>query len=212
MLALAGVLYVEVPDATRYREFLVAPFQDFNTEHINHFSHRSLANLLGLFGVSAIRQGAKDIFSAPNVPYPALFAFYQTASESSKLPGSITKDEHLRAAIISYIEASQTMMQEMDRKIASLLDREPRIVVWGIGQLAMKLLAETCLASAEIVAFVDNNPINQGKLIAGKPIVTPTTMDALSEPILITTTIHQEAISDTIRNVLRLPNEIVLLR
>lgn len=33
-----GYVYVETPDASRYAEFLAAPFQDFNTEHINHFS------------------------------------------------------------------------------------------------------------------------------------------------------------------------------
>ncbi len=32
-----GILYAEVPDGSRYGEFLFAPFQDFNTEHINHF-------------------------------------------------------------------------------------------------------------------------------------------------------------------------------
>lgn len=40
-----GWVYIEVPDATRYEQFLIAPFQDFNTEHINHFSDVSLANL-----------------------------------------------------------------------------------------------------------------------------------------------------------------------
>ena len=40
-----GLVYVEVPDASRYAECLLAPFQDFNTEHINHFSACSLRNL-----------------------------------------------------------------------------------------------------------------------------------------------------------------------
>ena len=31
-------LYIEVPDATRYCDYIESPFQDFNFEHINHFS------------------------------------------------------------------------------------------------------------------------------------------------------------------------------
>ena len=38
LLKTDGLLYVEVPDAVAYTEYLYAPFQDFNTEHINHFS------------------------------------------------------------------------------------------------------------------------------------------------------------------------------
>jgi len=33
-----GLIYIEVPDASEYASHVVAPFQDFNTEHINHFS------------------------------------------------------------------------------------------------------------------------------------------------------------------------------
>jgi 2-polyprenyl-3-methyl-5-hydroxy-6-metoxy-1,4-benzoquinol methylase len=33
-LAPGGLVYVEVPDASRYGDFLSAPFQEFNTEHI----------------------------------------------------------------------------------------------------------------------------------------------------------------------------------
>ena len=40
LLKTNGVLYIEVPDATAYVEFLYSPFQDFNTEHINHFRHQ----------------------------------------------------------------------------------------------------------------------------------------------------------------------------
>lgn len=37
----------------------------------------------------------------------------------------------------------------------------------------MKLLTETSLAHADILAFVDNNPINHGKILHGKAIIQP---------------------------------------
>ena len=38
-----SLLYVEVPDAARYADYAWSPFQDFNTEHINHFSPQFLS-------------------------------------------------------------------------------------------------------------------------------------------------------------------------
>ena len=58
-----AILYVEVPDATRYAEFLFAPFQDFNTEHINHFSRDSLANLLRACGLEPAEAGRRMLMS-----------------------------------------------------------------------------------------------------------------------------------------------------
>ena len=47
------------------------------------------------------------------------------------------------------------------------------LLVWGVGQLAMKLLAETSLGKANIAGFVDSNPIHQGKKLHGHPILIP---------------------------------------
>ena len=46
LVAPDGMVYVEVPDAAHYCDHLVAPFHDFNTEHINHFSLTLLDALL----------------------------------------------------------------------------------------------------------------------------------------------------------------------
>ncbi|GCA86292.1 hypothetical protein MiHa_04283 [Microcystis aeruginosa NIES-2522] len=56
-------------------------------------------------------------------------------------------------------------MTDIDLKLQSVLEDAADVIVWGTGQLAMKLLAETSLAKANIVAFVDGNPINQGSVI-----------------------------------------------
>ncbi len=74
----------------------------------------------------------------------------------------------------------------------------------------MKLLAETSLSGANIVAFVDNNPINQGKILREIPIISPDELMKLSAPILITTLLHHKAIAEQIRS-MKIKNEIVFL-
>ena len=75
----------------------------------------------------------------------------------------------------------------------------------------MKLLVETSLGKANITAFVDNNPINQGKILRGIKIIPPQALIGLDEPILITTILHQQAIAEQIRR-MGLKNEIVFLQ
>ena len=65
-----GLAYLEVPDAARYAECLVAPFQDFNTEHINHFSLHGLRQLCEHHGLCLQASGAKTLWAGPRMPYP----------------------------------------------------------------------------------------------------------------------------------------------
>jgi SAM-dependent methyltransferase len=153
LMRAGGVIYIEVPDAARYVDFLFSPFQDFNTEHINHFSHVSLGNLMRLSGFLVKQQETKLIESAP---------------------------------------------------------KYPQVIIWGTGQLAMKLLAETSLANAQIVAFVDGNPVNHGKILRGVPILAPEEIVEMDQPIIVTSILHQKAIAYRIRQ-LELSNKVILL-
>ncbi len=201
-------LYVETPDATRYKDYLTSPFQDFNTEHINHFSLVSMANLLGQCGFAPSSQGRKTILSAPKMPYPALFVFAGLARDQS--PAAIAKDEELKTALQAYIVASRRSMDAIETQLQAAIGGHPRLIVWGTGQLTMKLLAETSLARANIVAFTDSNPANQGKLLRGVPVVAPQSLAAGDVPILVASTINAEAILAGIRQ-LNLPNPVIRL-
>jgi SAM-dependent methyltransferase len=127
LLRPGGFVYIEVPDASRYSECLIAPFQDFNTEHINHFSHRSLRRLMAEVGMVPFLEGTKTIESAKDVPYPALYGFYGAGNPASEAG----RDQALVDEIRRYIEKSQQMLQAMDDKIADAISRNRRVVVWG---------------------------------------------------------------------------------
>jgi SAM-dependent methyltransferase len=207
LLRPGGMVYIEVPDASRYKECLAAPFQDFNTEHINHFSHRSLRRLLSRVGLVPFLEEKKTMDAAKNVPYPALYGFYRAGAAVAETG----RDDVFVGQIREYIEASQKMLEEMDGRIASAIAKNPRIIVWGTGQLTSKLLAKTRLARAEIVSFIDSNPIHHGELWMGRPVVSPASLKGSTAPILIATTIHQDDIAASIAT-MGLDNDLVLLR
>jgi hypothetical protein len=207
LLRPGGMVYIEVPDDSRYTECLIAPFQEFNSEHINHFSLRSLRRLMAAVGLVPFLEGTKTIESAKDVPYPAIYGFYGAGNPVSE-PG---RDEALVGQIRLYIEKSQQMLQEMDAKIAEAIAKNRRVVVWGTGQLTSKLLAKTRLAEADIVSFIDSNPIHHGEVWMGKPVVSPQSLVDAGASILIATTIHQNDIVAAIGKI-GLRNELVLLR
>lgn len=201
-----SVLYVEVPDASRYKDFIDAPFQDFNTEHINHFSLTTLTNYLGINRFKVVSGGEKIIPASANKPYPAVYCFARKALTARDLE----RDESLLGHMEAYIMRSRVILSRMERKIDSVLAKSNRLIVWGTGQLALKLLVETSLAKAEIVAFVDSNPNNQGKTLRGVRILSPDQIGVFSEPILISSTLHQQSIKEQIAD-LGLTNPIVVL-
>ncbi len=203
------IVYIEVPDATRYIDFLYAPFQDFNTEHINHFSKIYLNLLMSWAGFIQMESGEKTLTISPNIFYPAIYGFWKKST--GQFASKIEPDRQLVARISEYIRQSQETLDTIEARLQKILPQAPQIIVWGTGQLATKLLVETSLGKAKITAFVDNNPINQGKTLRGVKIVSPQALIGLDGPILITTILHQQAIAEQIRQ-MGLPNEIVFLQ
>ena len=208
LLARKGVVYLEVPDAMRYADYLAAPFQDFNTEHINHFSGTCLANLARCAGLTLDREGDRVIPVAHPIPYPAVYGFFQPRSGPAS---HLVHETALRDKILKYIARSRLMMEQIEDRLRPAASSGQELIVWGTGQLALKLLAETSLGSARIAAFVDGNPINHGRLLRGQRILAPEQVADLPYPIVITSTLHEEEIVGTIRNRLRLPNRLIRL-
>lgn len=113
-------------------------------------------------------------------------------------------------ALQDYIVASRRFMDRIEAQLQKVIHGHPQLIVWGTGQLTMKLLAETSLGSANIAAFTDSNPANQGKLLRGVPVVAPQSLAAADIPILVASTINAESILASIRQ-LNLPNPVIRL-
>ena len=204
-LAPNGLAYVEVPDATRYVDCLVAPFQDFNVEHINHFSATSLANALATNGFVVESTMRKTIEAAAGVPYPAIAAI---ARKSETAPQAIVPDDTLRPSMAAYIERSRDQVAELDRNLCDALAGAPEIIIWGTGQTTLTLLSHTHLGGSKALALTDSNPRYHGRRLAGIPVVPPNDLYFMDAPILIGTLIHHVAIEERIR-AMGLPNRVV---
>ena len=209
VLAPGGYLYLETPDATRYVDYLYAPFQEFSTEHLNHFSARALENTARRFGFHPMLVEQKLMQTAEDTFYPAVFGLFRDNGETAD-ERTVVCDQELPSRITSYIRQSGEQMENINRNLAAQLANAECVILWGAGQLAMKLLALPSLAQTKVRAVVDSNPILRGKTLAGAPIVGPEEIAGTREPIVIATLLHADEISAQIRR-LGLSNPVLRL-
>jgi 2-polyprenyl-3-methyl-5-hydroxy-6-metoxy-1,4-benzoquinol methylase len=210
MLRPGGVAYLEVPDATLYARYLVAPYHDFNIEHINHFSLPTLQRLLTATGFETVTTGVKVDRNSPTFLYPAIYGLWRkTDPPTTRI--ATDPDTELRGAIEEYVRASERLMNEIDAELRARLAGADQVIVWGTGNLAMKLLCDTVLAETPIAAIVDSSPQNQGRHLAGAVVEAPETVKSLPYPIVVTSIHHEESIVAVIRDELGVDNEIVTL-
>jgi 2-polyprenyl-3-methyl-5-hydroxy-6-metoxy-1,4-benzoquinol methylase len=208
LLSPGGYLYLETPDATRYDDYLYAPFQEFNTEHINHFSARGLENAARRYGFQRVVVEQKLLQTAADTIYPAVFGLFRDCGQAAD--ERVVCDQELPSRIDGYIRHSAELMEKINHHLASRLANVDRVIVWGAGQLAMKLLSLPCLAQVQVRALVDNNPILRGKTLAGAPVVSPKEIAGTREPIVIATLLHADEIRAQIRR-LGLQNPVLSL-
>lgn len=177
-----GSVYIEVPDASRY-DPKQAPFQDFNTEHINHFTLRTLAKMLEVCGVEIENDGQTIIAANEDVEYPACWVMAR------------------RGWAADYIDYSREGMEKLLWQLAAITqDGDETFTIWGTGQFLFKLLgslepgtAKTISARA-FAAFVDRNKSYHGLHLLGKPIKPPEETDFGDRPIVVASILNQKQI------------------
>ena len=208
VLADDGMLYVQVPDASRFAGRDDAPYQEFSTEHINFFSAASLANLLRKLGFQARLCEENAYEQDQGAPMPLVDAVFQRVSQAA-LP--LERDDvaepglnllHTRRA------KSRRTRPADDRRNSRARRSDHRL---GSGHAHAAAVSTSRLKDAKIAAFVDSNPHYQGKTLQGAPILAPAALRNMPQAILISSQAFQRNIEDQIRNVLKLDNRIHLL-
>jgi len=187
-----GMIIILVPDMTAPAsgEF---PFQEFSREHINYFTEVSLSNLMMKYGFYRVffKKERGD-----------LIGFFRKASES------VQKDTNGEQSVQRYIDSSK----KYERAIYANLRRysDTPIVVWGLGTFTQRLLVKNILKN--IVVMVDSNPRYSGKKYNNIDIIPPRELEKYAEPILLAVSPrYVDAITHTIKNDMKLQNEIISL-
>lgn len=201
-----GLLFVCVPDASRYRDFDVVPYDYFNIEHINHFDEISLLNL-GLQKGFITVNSLKTTITLSQTMQPMIFCVYE-----NKAQPAVNWQSYSRNCVVDYIKYTNK-----NAKIKSIIDRliktREEVIVWGAGNYTSRLLAGTGLEKCNIVMIVDSDKHKQGTIIGGKTVKAPTVISSMQKPytILIAAAVFHDEILTAIKR-MKLSNNVIVLK
>ena len=156
---MGGLLYIEVPDASRYTQYYIAPYHYFEFEHINHFDEHSLSNLMSRYKCEYVISGKKDLQHSNVVYYPAVYSVYQKMGMHGN-QREILPNFDVSENVIRYIEMSR--QADYWPELEKLVMTQEEIVVWGAGAYALRLYKTSLLSECNIISFIDNDPKKRG--------------------------------------------------
>ena len=198
-----GLLFVEVPDATRFDSYIFTPFQQFSIEHIDYFSEQSLTNLLEKLGFE-ILQIQKNENTVNQTIDPDIFSLARISHQPKQC---FVKDNITEKKLKDYISKCEEMDIKVNKFIHETLAKNDKIIVWGVGTHTQRLVGAG-LDLSKVLYFVDSNARYKGRKINGVEIKSPQDIKE-DVPILVSTFSYQEEVARQIKDNLKLKNEII---
>jgi 2-polyprenyl-3-methyl-5-hydroxy-6-metoxy-1,4-benzoquinol methylase len=190
-----GFLFVSVPAAGSFKDHVDAPFQEFSVEHINYFTSRSLANVMGAEGYSLVAERVVVLPLGSDGQGPALEAVYRWDGIVRPLRPDPSGADDIR----EYVRRCGGVEASTLEKIQRLASSGERIYVWGTGTHTLHLLQASHLGDCRIEAFLDSNPHYVGGVLAGRRVIAPSDLSIADAPILVSSAVSQAGIAAAAR-------------
>jgi SAM-dependent methyltransferase len=190
-----GFLFVSVPAAGSFKDHADAPFQEFSVEHINYFTSRSLANLMGTEGFAPIAEHVVVLPLGSDGHGPALEAVYRWDGIVRPPQPDPTAADDIREYIRRCGDSEASTLERIERLASS----GERIYVWGTGTHTLHLLQTSLLGDCRIEAFLDSNTHYAGGVLAGRPVISPVDLREADAPILVSSAVSQWGIAEAAR-------------
>ncbi|MCZ6779354.1 MAG: class I SAM-dependent methyltransferase [Acidobacteria bacterium] len=189
-----GLLFIEVPDASRPRAVELDDF--FSFQHLYNFSPTTLKAMLS-------REGFEVKVPSQLLPYGAFrtLAWWRAGRPSQTIePGNPTEYRRLHGIVREYAQERQSVLDRLKSKIAALVDEtrggDARVAVFGAGFHTRELFRRTNMLEAPIVALVDSDPAKHGSDLAGLTVQSPSSLaEARPTMVLVSSYAFQDEIS-----------------
>ncbi len=201
MLADDGILFIEVPDASKYASVDMPAYFFFTYEHLIHFTTETLKNLSGAFGLTLIK--TKSYLKCAR--YHVLYGIFRLGGEAP-----VVRETQTEAAVREY----ETVCREnLEPFIGKLEQDKEKLVLWGVGASTAQLLNGN-FDRCDVVKLIDSNPARQGiEFRVGDrslKIEAPATVTDASMTIVVLPVMYRDSIVRQIREA-GLSNKIVTL-
>ena len=195
LIAEDGLLYIEVPDASKYAQYYFVPYYYFDCEHINHFNITALTNLFLGEGLECLYYEERSLVVSDDKEYPVLRVVFKKTIKNNKQ--EIEKDEKVTSSIKGYIKLSES--NSTFNELNNFIHSKEEIFVWGAGMYTLRLLQDSKLGECNIQYYIDKDSNKQGNKLNGISIISPEILKQhKNTPIIIASAIHGKAIKEEI--------------
>ncbi|MCJ7438541.1 MAG: hypothetical protein MUP97_12380, partial [Acidimicrobiia bacterium] len=161
---------------------------------INHFSLPLLDRLLGNYGFAPIEEETRTVLCSANDEYPVAFGLWKQ-TQASRSVNPADPDLQLAGGVRRYVDRSRELLERIDGRLRQVVSSGDEVMVWGAGQLTMKLLRDTVLAEADVIGIIDSSPQKQGLHFAGVSVIPPEAATTESCPVVIGSIHHAPEIA-----------------
>lgn len=160
-------IFVDVPGMEGINKCFAMPAENFNCEHINYFTFRSLDNLFCINGFKRISKTEDFYLFSEKMRVFNIGAVYEWDESVSV---DLKKDTENAGEILQYFSKKEEQVWQKNALLRETLKGEKQIIVWGGGNYAFQMLASVPEIKGKIVFFVDSNRSKHGRMITGKEI------------------------------------------
>ena len=205
-----GIMYVEVPDASRYSDYYIVPYYYFDCEHINHFDERSLKNLLMLNGLEFISYSKNDRKVSGRNVYPVVSVIGKKP-DNKVIDKEPAADFAVKESVLKYIDKSKNAEDSIRIKLEALVKSREPVVVWGAGSFTERLLEGSLLGKCNIIAFIDNDSKKWGNNIKGVTVSSPDRVKDFAGTLVVASALFSDEICEEVKS-MGVGNKIVVLK
>ncbi|MNW26115.1 bifunctional 3-demethylubiquinone-9 3-methyltransferase/ 2-octaprenyl-6-hydroxy phenol methylase [compost metagenome] len=201
-----GLLVLDIPDYSQVDSVDAAIPNQFNQEHINYFSKESIEWLMNSAGFVSLEYIDFPRYNKDSVEHSLIGVFRKDDTYKAKN----IKDKKTALSIERYINTQKT--KEMKRKIIidQLIHDDKKVYIWGTGSFVSYLMETTNINKCNILSFIDNNHLKQGKVFYGFPSISPSEIVDSNAVIVIATMMFTDSIMKQICE-MNIKNEVVPL-
>ena len=192
MLKDNGMVYIEVPDASRYHDFYIKPFYYFDLEHINHFDKQALTNLAGSFGFETVFACNKDVQASKKYKYPTVSVLLKKRSGMAAV-----LEKKCNEGIRKYISISHKHDVRLRETLNELIVSQEPVIIWGIGAWTLNIFKKGLL-ECNLAAIVDSDVKKRGMMINGLKVQGPSIIHNFKATILILPALFEDEITKQI--------------
>ncbi len=150
MLKTDGMMYLEVPDASKYCNDENVPFYYYTYEHIAHMNQFDIRNISCLTGMELL--DTQEYLKCEQ--YPSVYGLYKNGDKIKQAVYHDLGEDCAQA----YLELCKTRSRKMTQKYC---EKNESLVLWGIGASTAQLLSSG-FDRCNVCELVDSNPRRQG--------------------------------------------------